>query len=167
MNSSLYIVVMAVASGLLVFAVVNQYSDFCFTCDDFNDTSEAKAKNQKIKELEQARDKAFLEMQQKRAEYNQALNDYNMRGSSTPSIINTIPTDENIQDSDSAIEQYPDSIIIYSPGSGEFKSITDLLPKKDDYIPDREPDIPKTCMLIDDIWWCNQDFQSTNKNNKR
>ena len=37
---------MGIASGLLLFAVINANSDFCLTCDSFANMNEVKAKSQ-------------------------------------------------------------------------------------------------------------------------
>jgi len=46
MNNKIYMILFGIASGLLLFAVINANSDFCLTCDSFANMNEAKAKTQ-------------------------------------------------------------------------------------------------------------------------
>jgi len=46
MQNRYYMVFMAVAAGLLLFALINSNSDFCITCDTWDNYSTSKAKTE-------------------------------------------------------------------------------------------------------------------------
>jgi len=98
LNTRIYFIFIAIASGLLIFAVVNM---------TLGDMEKAK-KQEELDRLTEARDQAFRDLDLARANYNQAVEDFNNRGYTSQgieSISDMLPTKEELENMPSISEK--------------------------------------------------------------
>jgi len=121
MNNKIFIPIMAVAFGLLLFSVINSNTDYCITCGLWaNSSTETTHTNPDIKDCQFGVITLTPDSEDVRCMYE----DEYYRVLDMIDSTNTNPGLERLSD--------------------KLPTIADLTFRED----------PKTCVLLDGIWWC-------------